>query len=218
MAESLGALPLSEGPEDRSGIPVRTRYRLTLKPSDELHEMIDSFLRPEAIRRIIGLRALRLVTGDYQVEINRADPQSVDLLSDVNDYAHMTAKYSKDFQFRLFSDGFSYQHFHIGDRDFASFDFTVATSAKARSDIKRQPFFDMDNNDPFQASIVFPDSYLVPYVDSQAKVVDRVMHARHPSGTTGLASFAFNLYNLQVTGREVRVAPPLRIVKPGDEA
>ncbi len=219
MAESLDALPPTVGPEDQSGLSVRTRYRLTLKPSDGLHEMIDSFLRPEAVRRIIGLRALRLGIAEYQVEINRADKISTDdLLSDINAYARATARYAKDdFQFRLFSDGFLYRHVQFDDRDYTSLSFLVATSARARADIKRQPFFENINDEPFRASIVFPDSYLVSYADSQAEVVDCAMRARHPSGISGLASFAFFLSNLQVTGREV-LEPALHSVKPNDEA
>ncbi len=181
--------------------------------------MIDSFLRPEAVRRVIGLRALRLGIAERQVEIDRADRSSARLLSAINTYARVTAKYTKDdFQFRLFSDGFFYEHIQAEDRGFTSLSFRVAASAKARSDIKRQPFFDKGNDEPFRASIVFPDSYLVSYADSQAEVVNRAMRARHPSGINGLASYAFNLSELRVTGREVRSAPALRIVRPGDES
>jgi len=201
----------TNGPDQRPGLVARTRYGLSLTPSDELSELILPFLKPEFIRRKIGSQTIRLGIADRQVETNRAAiEKSGDVLLAISNYSQTTAKYKDSVQFRLLMDGFEYKQVRDNRGAFTSLSFQVATSPAMQRDIMRPPFFNKVDSESLRARIIFPSTEVVPDADLQAETVERALHTPHPSAQNGLASFAFSLSGLEVTVREIR---QLRIVE-----
>lgn len=221
MAESTDVSPPVESPDKTPGFAIRTRYGLSLLASDELQEIILPFLRPEVVRKKIGYQTLRLGIADHQVEAIHTSEDRGDTLHAISRYSRLTARYSDDVQFRLLMDGFEYKQVRDSRAALTSLSFQVATSPAMKRDIMRPPFFDNNNSGLLRARIIFPSAEVVPFADLQAEIAQQALHKPHPSAQYGLASFAFSLSGLQVTEREIRQPPTLRIIesdKPNEEA
>ncbi|GEM_PF-6037178 len=219
MAESPEASRPTVDPGERPGLGIRTRYGLTLEPSEELQDLIIPFLRPEAVRRVVGRQGLRFGIAMHQVEVIQADRKSAHLASQIRNYEKATTRYKKGggVQFRLPQNGFEYIQRRGKNGALTSLSFELSASSIVRGGIMRPPFFD-DADHELRAHIVFPTEYVVPNADEQAEELQMAMHAEHPSARDGLAYYGLHFWGLQVLGREVRPVSALRIVRSGDEA
>ncbi len=218
MAESPKAFPPAEGSGERPGLGVRARYGVTLEASEDLEALVLRFIRPEAVRRLVGRQALRFGIADHQVEVLRNDRKSAYVLAKISSYMRSTEKYKKDIQFRLLEDGFMYNQVLDHKGAITGLSFQVATSPMMRGDIMRPPFFDDDiDRDTLLASIVFPSEFVVPNANKQAEEVNAIMHRPHPSAGNKLADFSFSLSKLKVTERVMSPESILHVVRPSDE-
>jgi len=212
MAESPDA-PRDTTPEGLSLVRL-ARYGVSLTPSEELNEVVTSFLNEKAKRKV-GNRILRLGVAQKLINIQSdGRERSEKMTSSIDDYSRSIRAYERGRQFRIQTDGFIYTQERSSRGATTTLLLNIATSQAMRNDIMKPPFFEPGTSGPLQARIVFPSEDVVPFADQHAQEVGSAFTAEHLSAKDGLAQFAFYLFELQVTRRELLPARALRVVKP----